>query len=547
MSKKIALVWLAVLFVILTIILWNASLVENDRSRNTKELKYEEIKDWKIEKSEARNEDGNYVITYTNILGEIGVGGDYLMFYTYHADVHVYCGEDLMYGLIMDKSDTFFDTVSGDAWNCLFVPKEHEFHEITVVVETEYESYVDYIPSFYLGDRLNIVRDEFMNDIVSFLLTVFIFVVGFIIIIYSWIVTKNKANKYDLIYLGIFAVLLSIWFVINMPVVNMIIDVGTIFTYISYILLGSIALPLILFEKKILSNRYNKICDWLCIFIITVQVISAVLQITGTMDMKNSLWLTHISLIISVIILCTLVVLNFITVGWHKLTYISRINMICGALTAIGVIIDLIYFYIDPVNGKNYQWTKLAILIHITSLCYYSMKETQRLMRKGKQAQKFENLAYRDELTGVYNRTACNNDMKAIKIGEDKYTIFMFDLNNLKKCNDSYGHNFGDEYILNSARIIRESFDSIGHCYRIGGDEFCVIAKNVTEDVIEICCSGMDEMVAEYNVEHPLINMSIAYGYATYDSNLDDDLKDTRGRADKLMYKNKIAMKVNEG
>ena len=95
---------------------------------------------------------------------------------------------------------------------------------------------MDYIPSFYLGDRLNIVRDEFMNDIVSFLLTVFIFVVGFIIIIYSWIVTKNKANKYDLIYLGIFAVLLSIWFVINMPVVNMIIDVGTIFTYTSYIL-----------------------------------------------------------------------------------------------------------------------------------------------------------------------------------------------------------------------------------------------------------------------------------------------------------------------
>ena len=113
-------------------------------------------------------------------------------------------------------------------------------------------------------------------------------------------------------------------------------------------------------------------------------MISAVLQITGTMDMKNSLWLTHISLIISVIVLCTLVVLNFITVGWHKLTYISRINMICGALTAIGVIIDLIYFYFDPVNGKNYQWTKLAILIHITSLCYYSMKETQRLMRKGK-------------------------------------------------------------------------------------------------------------------------------------------------------------------
>ena len=39
--------------------------------------------------------------------------------------------------------------------------------------------------------------------------------------------------------------------------------------------------------------------------------------------------------------------------------------------------------------------------------------------------------------------------------------------------------------------------------------------------------------------------MSIAFGYAVYDSELDEDLKDTRGRADGLMYKNKMNMKEN--
>ena len=53
----------------------------------------------------------------------------------------------------------------------------------------------------------------------------------------------------------------------------------------------------------------------------------------------------------------------------------------------------------------------------------------------------------------------------------------------------------------------------------------------------------MQKKVDEYNIENPKVNMSIAYGYAMYDLEHDEDLKDTRGRADKFMYKNKMNMK----
>ena len=52
--------------------------------------------------------------------------------------------------------------------------------------------------------------------------------------------------------------------------------------------------------------------------------------------------------------------------------------------------------------------------------------------------------------------------------------------------------------------------------------------------------SGPSEL---HNINNPNINMSIAYGYAVYDAEHDEDLKDTRGRADKYMYKNKMNMK----
>lgn len=55
------------------------------------------------------------------------------------------------------------------------------------------------------------------------------------------------------------------------------------------------------------------------------------------------------------------------------------------------------------------------------------------------------------------------------------YMIVTFDLNNLKQCNDHYGHRAGDAYLVNAARIIEDNFERYGKCYRIGGDEFCCI------------------------------------------------------------------------
>ena len=53
----------------------------------------------------------------------------------------------------------------------------------------------------------------------------------------------------------------------------------------------------------------------------------------------------------------------------------------------------------------------------------------------------------------------------------------------------------------------------------------------------------MQKRIDEYNSADAQIHMSIAFGYAVYDHEQDEDLKDTRGRADALMYKNKMNMK----
>ena len=85
--------------------------------------------------------------------------------------------------------------------------------------------------------------------------------------------------------------------------------------------------------------------------------------------------------------------------------------------------------------------------------------------------------AYRDSLSELYNRRGLNKAVAALP--EGTHTVFMLDIDNLKACNDTLGHDRGDELIRQVAETLRRQTregDIIG---RIGGDEFVLIAKRM--------------------------------------------------------------------
>lgn len=86
-----------------------------------------------------------------------------------------------------------------------------------------------------------------------------------------------------------------------------------------------------------------------------------------------------------------------------------------------------------------------------------SLKEAKALMEIGSQAKAFEEMAYHDQLTGLFNRTAYAEYTGSSNFKPEGHIIVMFDLNNLKQCNDSLGHDHGDSYIIESAGLIKKS------------------------------------------------------------------------------------------
>ena len=159
------------------------------------------------------------------------------------------------------------------------------------------------------------------------------------------------------------------------------------------------------------------------------------------------------------------------------------------------------------------------------------------------QARQYKKLAYHDALTGFYNRAAYMDFLSGSEFDLKKCILVAFDLNNLKKCNDELGHDKGDVYIKEAAKIIMDCFGEHGRCYRLGGDEFGAI---LMDDTVEDCAKRtkrMQDRVAEFNKNSDDIHMGIACGFALFDAAEDADVHATIRRADKMMYEEKFRMK----
>lgn len=156
-------------------------------------------------------------------------------------------------------------------------------------------------------------------------------------------------------------------------------------------------------------------------------------------------------------------------------------------------------------------------------------------------------LAYRDPLTGVKNKTAylevANQMDELARLKRPEFAVIVFDINGLKIVNDTYGHDFGDILIADTCKIICHTFKQ-SPIYRIGGDEFvALLEKEDYKNSIQLL-SQLQNDIDVYNEQpHNKIKISVAKGIAVYSEATDFTFQDVFKRADNAMYFNKAKMK----
>lgn len=158
---------------------------------------------------------------------------------------------------------------------------------------------------------------------------------------------------------------------------------------------------------------------------------------------------------------------------------------------------------------------------------------------------KIENLAITDGLTGVYNhryfKEALHKEIKRAERYNLVFSLLMFDIDNFKKINDTYGHPKGDEVLKELAQIAKEIFQrEIDVVARYGGEEFVIILPQTTKEKAAIVGEKLLPSIRERlfllaSLPEPV---TISLGIASYpdDGEKEDDIILS---ADKALYEAK--------
>lgn len=191
---------------------------------------------------------------------------------------------------------------------------------------------------------------------------------------------------------------------------------------------------------------------------------------------------------------------------------------------------DELIGYIWSLNYNVDNTVKLKEALELTTFIIASEVANHLLVKR------MEILSSVDMLTGIKNRNIMNNRIDRVIAGKDvlkePYAIVFADLNGLKRVNDTEGHTSGDDMIKEAASILQSVFfDS--EVYRAGGDEFMVIATDITQEVVEERIADIRDRVSKSD------NVSMAVG-AAYSGEEKNILKAMRV-ADQRMYADKDA------
>ena len=250
-----------------------------------------------------------------------------------------------------------------------------------------------------------------------------------------------------------------------------------------------------------------------------------------------------------------------INANWRK--WISTIIIAFGLLLVAFIL--FIFKYTGRITKPLTDLTKVAEQIdqgnYDHTLDYNGDDEIGTLTRTfsrvtvnlKKQITDLNDLAYADALTALHNKGAFDIYINNLQTELDEsdgtleFAVCIFDCNSLKKVNDENGHDKGDIYLKDTAKIICDVYDH-SPVFRIGGDEFAAVLLDSDYKNRDVLLLMFDEQCLEKRMQETEAweQVDVARGMVVYDPKEHDSVHDVVRCADKIMYEHKWTSKNNK-
>lgn len=171
-------------------------------------------------------------------------------------------------------------------------------------------------------------------------------------------------------------------------------------------------------------------------------------------------------------------------------------------------------------------------------------KTMASIIERKKIEEKLHKLSYEDELTGIANRRQFMEHLDILITDYDDhkglFALLFVDLDRFKQINDTYGHEYGDELLIQAAQRMGCCLRDTDFIARIGGDEFVITLNLISEpeDALLVAKQLIKVVSAEYRVKNKTLNISASIGISVHPTH-DDDASGLLKKADIALYQTK--------
>lgn len=204
-----------------------------------------------------------------------------------------------------------------------------------------------------------------------------------------------------------------------------------------------------------------------------------------------------------------------------------------------------LHFPPSPIRNIAFLQTFCMVglsIITVIFLLFFEAAKSQGFMKLEKALRIIQELAIRDELTGIYNRRHLLKLIEDEKQHADRYgpsfCLCLLDVDHFKRINDTYGHAAGDNVLQTLAKTLQDEI-RVTDCFgRYGGEEFLLLLPNTGVEDAGALIDRIRKKIEWMSL--PLaekVNMTVSAGITDYRPQ--ENISQTIDRADKALYQAK--------
>lgn len=229
-----------------------------------------------------------------------------------------------------------------------------------------------------------------------------------------------------------------------------------------------------------------------------------------------------------------------------------RLVMSLGVFVVVGyaMVLGIIYLQ-EPTRiewaAELIQWGAFSLVLLGTVVLVLDLVNLQSALGLQNQrlievTQRIEEMAIRDELTGLYNRRYAMEKLERMSSLADRNQfdlhLVYLDLDHFKKVNDTYGHNAGDEVLKHFAKVMQQDLFHRDFAARIGGEEFLILLVQRSEQEAAQCVESLMQRWRQQQFEVDAnLKMTLSAGLCTRQTHI--SVVDWLACADEALYEAK--------